>query len=245
MIKFFKYITTSPVQRVGLIVLTIGLSSLIAFSTHRNFDLDSVFDLDSMRRYHIFYTLYFYFIPFGLLMALGVFDFLFKWVKTGNFDIPKIKLTKKLITITSLCIFVPPVIFTGGNIVGDYYKKKQREEYCKIENCSVYAASEPVGVNAIESEYNYYLPSENLNEDSASFPLFEPAPMPQSVRSVTVTPIEQPSKLEIHQPPVEDILSNLKKENDLPPPRNKIASESIETDLDRSISLERDSLNEN
>ena len=85
--KIWNYGTSTPIQRVGIIILTIGLVSLISWMIKEELDLGDIFNSYSFPRSYdsFFFHLYFYFIPLGLLMSWG-YIFLLKtkeWVING------------------------------------------------------------------------------------------------------------------------------------------------------------------
>lgn len=96
--KIWKYCTSSPTQRVGLIILSIGLLSYLAwvFAEYRyGYDyryidrwVGVIFDPDyyPRNRDFLFFHLYLYLIPIGLLMTCGykLLVKLKKWVMVGN-----------------------------------------------------------------------------------------------------------------------------------------------------------------
>lgn len=83
--------TSQPVQRVGLIILAIGVMSCTLYSIQSPYHYeiqDILLDPDYYPRYRdpIFYKLYVYFIPLGLLLSWG-YSLLVKlkiWVMGGN-----------------------------------------------------------------------------------------------------------------------------------------------------------------
>lgn len=71
--KIWSYGTSTPVQRIGVIILAIGLVSLFSWMFKEGLDFEDIFneyyfpeDRDS-----IFFHLYFYFIPLGLILSWG------------------------------------------------------------------------------------------------------------------------------------------------------------------------------
>jgi len=81
--KLWNYGTSTPFQRIGLIILSIGILSYLAWvfiGNHYGYDytrlnvwLDVIFDSDYFprKRDFIFFHLYLYLIPLGLLMTWG------------------------------------------------------------------------------------------------------------------------------------------------------------------------------
>lgn len=89
--KIWNYGTSTPIQRVGVIILTIGLVSLISWMIKEELDLEDIFNPYSFPRSRdsFFFHLYFYAIPLGLVMSWG-YVFLIKtkqWIIMGY--IPK------------------------------------------------------------------------------------------------------------------------------------------------------------
>lgn len=72
-IKIWRYGSKEPIQRIGIIILIIGLISLFSWVYKRNLDFNELFNTYYLpeHRDFIFFHLYLYFIPIGLLMSWG------------------------------------------------------------------------------------------------------------------------------------------------------------------------------
>lgn len=85
--RLWDYGTSTPIQRVGVIILSIGLISLISWLIKADIDIEYIFNENSLPRSRdsFFFHLYLYFIPLGFLMSWG-YIFLLKtkyWVING------------------------------------------------------------------------------------------------------------------------------------------------------------------
>lgn len=85
--RLWNYGTSTPIQRVGVIILSIGLISLISWLIKADIDIEYIFNENSFPRSRdsFFFHLYLYFIPLGFLMSWGRI-FLLKtkdWVMNG------------------------------------------------------------------------------------------------------------------------------------------------------------------
>lgn len=71
--KVWDYGTSTPVQRAGIIVLSLGLISLLAWVIKEDLSFEDIFDSYHFPRYRdsFFFHLYFYLIPLGFLMSWG------------------------------------------------------------------------------------------------------------------------------------------------------------------------------
>lgn len=71
--KIWAYGTSTPIQRVGVIILAIGLLSLLSWIYKNDMAFEDIFDSYYFpeSRDSFFFHLYFYFIPVGLLMSWG------------------------------------------------------------------------------------------------------------------------------------------------------------------------------
>lgn len=71
--KIWAYGTSTPIQRVGVIILAIGFVSLLSWIYKADLDFEDIFDsyYFPKSRDSFFFHLYFYFIPIGLLMSWG------------------------------------------------------------------------------------------------------------------------------------------------------------------------------
>lgn len=92
--KIFQYGIKTPTQRVGFLILIIGLISLFSWTFKMNLSFEELFDTYYFpsNRDSFFFHLYFYLIPLGLLMSWGyeLLKSIKLWVSTGS--IPTIKL---------------------------------------------------------------------------------------------------------------------------------------------------------
>lgn len=96
--KIWNYGTSTPVQRIGLIISGIGILSYITwvftgrhygyYYTDPNLWIDVIFDSDYFpkKRDFVFFHLYLYFIPVGLIMTWGykLLVRLKSWIMTGS-----------------------------------------------------------------------------------------------------------------------------------------------------------------
>lgn len=71
--KIWAYGTSTPLQRVGIIILGIGLISLISWMIKEDLAFDDLFEPHYLPRSRdsFFFHLFFYLIPIGLLMSWG------------------------------------------------------------------------------------------------------------------------------------------------------------------------------
>ena len=88
--KVWDYGTSTPVQRAGIIVLSLGLISLLAWVIKEDLSFEDIFDSYHFPRYRdsFFFHLYFYLIPLGFLMSWG-YQALLKlkeWVFNGRLE---------------------------------------------------------------------------------------------------------------------------------------------------------------
>ncbi len=83
-LKLWRVGTTTPIQRIGLIVLIIGISSFASWLFKREIALEEIFNsyYFPKSRDFIFFHLYLYFIPIGLLMTWGhpLIDKVKQWI---------------------------------------------------------------------------------------------------------------------------------------------------------------------
>lgn len=92
--KVWEYGTSTPVQRIGVIFLSIGLISLFSWMIKEDLSVDDFFAPYFMpgSRDSLFYHLFLYFIPLGLLMSWGyqLLVAIKQWVlreeRTSNID---------------------------------------------------------------------------------------------------------------------------------------------------------------
>lgn len=86
--RIWDYGTSTPVQRVGIIILVIGLLSLFSWMIKEDISFDDLFEPYYLpgSRDSLFFHLFFYLIPLGLLMSWG-YQILFeikRWVFKGK-----------------------------------------------------------------------------------------------------------------------------------------------------------------
>jgi hypothetical protein len=86
--KIWAYSTSTPIQRVGVIFIIIGLFSLLSWVIKEDLSFGDIFNTYYMpdKRDSFFYKLYYIFIPLGLLMSWG-YSLILKvkrWVLTGS-----------------------------------------------------------------------------------------------------------------------------------------------------------------
>lgn len=86
--RLWNYGTSTPIQRIGVIVLSIGLISLVSWIIKSDIDIEYIFNEYSFPRSRdsFFFHLYIYLIPLGLLMSWG-YEILVKiksWVLNSN-----------------------------------------------------------------------------------------------------------------------------------------------------------------
>lgn len=99
--KIWDYGTSTPIQRIGIIVLSLGLVSLLAWVIKEDLSFEDIFDSYHLPRHRdsFFFHLYFYLIPLGFLMSWGyqVLLKLKEWVLNGVSERiePKIEAKKR------------------------------------------------------------------------------------------------------------------------------------------------------
>ena len=71
--RIWDYGTSTPIQRVGVIFLAIGLVSLFSWMIKKDLSIDDLFNFYYLpdSRDSFFFHLFFYFIPLGILMSWG------------------------------------------------------------------------------------------------------------------------------------------------------------------------------
>lgn len=71
--KIWEYGSKEPIQRIGILILIIGLMSLFSWMYKRDLDFNELFNTYYLpeHRDFIFFHLYLYLIPIGLLMSWG------------------------------------------------------------------------------------------------------------------------------------------------------------------------------
>lgn len=71
--RIWDYGTSTPIQRVGIIILSVGLISLFSWMIKEGISFDDLFEPYYLpgSRDSLFFHLFFYLIPFGLLMSWG------------------------------------------------------------------------------------------------------------------------------------------------------------------------------
>ena len=86
--RLWNYGTSTPIQRIGVIVLGVGLLSLFSWMIKENLSFEDLFNSYYLpgKRDSIFFHLFFYLIPIGLLMSWG-YQILIKlkeWILSGG-----------------------------------------------------------------------------------------------------------------------------------------------------------------
>lgn len=86
--RLWGYGTSTPIQRVGVIILGIGLVSLFSWVIKEDLSLNEIFDLYYLpgSRDSFFFHLFFYLIPLGFLMSWGyqVLIIIKEWIVNGE-----------------------------------------------------------------------------------------------------------------------------------------------------------------
>ncbi|WP_347454294.1 hypothetical protein ABEF83_08180 [Acinetobacter thermotolerans] len=86
--RFWDYGTSTPIQRVGVIILGFGLVSLFSWMLKERLSFDDLLDSYYWPRSRdsFFFHLFFYFIPIGLLMSWGYYILvkIKEWVLKGK-----------------------------------------------------------------------------------------------------------------------------------------------------------------
>ena len=93
--KVWRYGTSTPVQRIGVIILFIGLLSYFLWIFQANLDIEDIFNPSYFPRSRdsFIFHLYMYFIPIGLLMSWGysILIKIKKWIVEGSAKKEQIK----------------------------------------------------------------------------------------------------------------------------------------------------------
>lgn len=108
--KIWSYGTKTPIQRVGVIILMVGLFSLLGWVYKANLSFEDIFDSYYFPRSRdfIFFHLYLYLVPLGFLMAWG-YSFLIKikkWIMnepqdSHSFNTLSIKIKERIKELTA------------------------------------------------------------------------------------------------------------------------------------------------
>ena len=168
--------TKRPIQRIGLIVLILGVISAISWFISKQ-DFAVFFDPDyfpSNRYDHFFYRLYPIFFPLGLLMTWGYFiiDSVFLWISTGKTKIKKVSISKNSIAniVGVIGIVLIMLLTTFG--INQYNKQEAYRHFlqeCADYECVNAAASEAVtDIQSIET-YDDYNPTSSSEEEMGLF----------------------------------------------------------------------------
>lgn len=82
--KIWEYGSKEPIQRIGIIIFLIGLFSLLSWMFKENLNLSELFSYGGLpqKRDSIFFHLFIYFIPLGLILSFGfeILSRLKKWI---------------------------------------------------------------------------------------------------------------------------------------------------------------------
>lgn len=88
LLNLWEYGTSAPLQRFGFIILSLGFLSFFSWIFKREMNIDDIFNTYYFpdERDFIFFHLYLYFIPFGLLMTWGYKLLLYvkQWIFNGQ-----------------------------------------------------------------------------------------------------------------------------------------------------------------
>lgn len=88
--KVWDYGTSTPIQRVGVIFLVIGLLSLFSWMIKEDLSFDDLLESYYLPRSRdsFFFHLFFYFIPLGLLMSWGyqILLNIKRWILNGKIE---------------------------------------------------------------------------------------------------------------------------------------------------------------
>ena len=88
--KVWDYGTSTPIQRVGVIFLVIGLLSLFSWMIKKDLSFDDLLESYYLPRSRdsFFFHLFFYFIPLGLLMSWGyqILLNIKRWILNGKIE---------------------------------------------------------------------------------------------------------------------------------------------------------------
>lgn len=126
--RIWNYGTSTPIQRVGVIFLAIGLFSLFSWIFKEDLSFSDLLDpyyLPKSRDSFLFH-LFIYFIPLGLLMSWG-YQILIKvkdWVLSGNTKTPNSPKNQKLYFKDAVaayefaCTIYPPKLDLNMSYVG-------------------------------------------------------------------------------------------------------------------------------
>lgn len=191
--------TRNPIQRIGLIILTLGLMSAISWFINKQ-DFAVFFDPDyfpSNRYDHFFYRLYPLFFPLGLLMTWGYFiiDSVFLWISTGKIKFKKISISKVSIVNIWGGIGIILILLLTSFGVRKYNENERYSRYlqeCANYGCEVVAAaSEAVADTQATEMYDDYNLTDNSNEEMDF--LFVPEPDAISNKMNIAKNIENPS----------------------------------------------------
>ncbi len=108
--RLWIYGTSTPIQRIGVIVLGVGLLSLFSWMIKEDLSFEDLFNSYYLpgKRDSMFFHLFFYFIPLGLLMSWGyqVLIKLKEWILSG--ELKEASLKKEVSLKKQRSVYTPP-----------------------------------------------------------------------------------------------------------------------------------------
>lgn len=164
--------TRRPIQRIGLIILILGMISAISWFINKQ-DFAVFFDPDCFpdNRYdHFFYRLYPLFFPLGILMTWGYFiiDSIYSWISTGKIKFKKVSISKISIANIIGIIGIILILLLTAFGVNQYNKQEEYKRFlqeCADYGCVSAAASEAVVDTQTVETYDDYNLANNSDEE--------------------------------------------------------------------------------